>query len=265
METVLRMMRVFIVHMKVAARSMILLRGRSFMYVVSLWIQILVPLSIWTSARDLADPGLTTRELVTYTLIAGLVQEFQMGVLLEDVIRETFDGSILWSAIRPIFGLAYYLTRDLASLAAYGIPSVVAFSFLAVLFHPLPPASPSALILAVVSCMLAIIIRRCLDILLACIFLNGRNLYGFLGLSNLLLSALGGGLVPLVLLPPAVYQLLAWTPFPYLANLPAVVYLGVFQSPVRLLGQQFVWAVLLCILSLFVWRSSYRRMVIHGG
>ena len=71
----------------------------------------------------------------------------------------------------------------------------------------------------------------------------------------------GGGFMPVGLMPPAVTALLAWTPFPYIIDLPVEALLGHISGPAlnAALIHQWSWIVLLIGLSRLLWRRGLRR------
>jgi len=77
----------------------------------------------------------------------------------------------------------------------------------------------------------------------------------------------GGHLFPLDILPPALAQVLSFTPFPYQMYFPVSIYLGrttgsaVWQG---LLVQAF-WVVASYVLARWVWRRGIRRYAAFGG
>jgi ABC-2 type transport system permease protein len=77
----------------------------------------------------------------------------------------------------------------------------------------------------------------------------------------------GGHLFPLDILPPALAQVLNFTPFPYQMYFPVSIYLGrttgnaVWQG---LLVQAF-WVAVIYVLARWVWRRGIRRYAAFGG
>ena len=77
----------------------------------------------------------------------------------------------------------------------------------------------------------------------------------------------GGHLFPLDILPPAIQQVLAFTPFPYLLYYPVSVYLGRVQDAAMWTGLaiQAGWVVGTYCLARFVWSRGIKKYSAVGG
>jgi len=75
---------------------------------------------------------------------------------------------------------------------------------------------------------------------------------------------LSGSMIPLTLYPPWMQQVLSYSPFPYIAYLPAQVFLG---APVDL-GFSFMvlssWTLLMILLAIVVWKRGMRLYTAAG-
>jgi ABC-2 type transport system permease protein len=77
----------------------------------------------------------------------------------------------------------------------------------------------------------------------------------------------GGHLFPLDILPPAVAQILAFTPFPYQMFFPVSIYLGRTTGDAlgRGLAVQALWVVLAYGLARWIWSRGVRKYSAYGG
>jgi ABC-2 type transport system permease protein len=69
---------------------------------------------------------------------------------------------------------------------------------------------------------------------------------------------LSGSFFPLDVFPPLVYQILRFTPFPYLVFIPIKIYLGSFSMSLVLqsLGIGVAWGIILWKIMNYVWKKG---------
>jgi ABC-2 type transport system permease protein len=77
----------------------------------------------------------------------------------------------------------------------------------------------------------------------------------------------GGHLFPLDILPPAAFQVLQFTPFPYQMFFPVNVYLGRVTGAELYQGLmvQAIWVIAAYLLARFVWQRGIRKYSAVGG
>jgi ABC-2 type transport system permease protein len=77
----------------------------------------------------------------------------------------------------------------------------------------------------------------------------------------------GGHLFPLNILPPAVAQVLNYTPFPYQLYFPVGIYLGQIKGAAVWHGLliELGWVLFFYALACFVWRRGLRKYSAAGG
>ena len=79
--------------------------------------------------------------------------------------------------------------------------------------------------------------------------------------------AAGGHLFPLDILPPAMANVLSFTPFPYQLYFPVSIYVGKVSGAALYQGMiiQFLWVMAAYLFARFMWARGIRKYSAVGG
>ena len=115
------------------------------------------------------------------------------------------------------------------------------------------------------SLILSVLQGFAVDFLFACLLIRMHNLEWTVHCLREALTALfTGSLIPFVVLPWGIGDILQLSPFGTLAGAPLAIYTGL-SEPGLLIITQIVWNVILWPLALYCFRASGERMVSYGG
>lgn len=226
--------------------------------------------AIYKGSESTEHDGLTYRNVVAYYLLTMLTRAFSsMPGLAAGIARDVREGTIQKYLIQPIDQITYLLMTRLAhKLVYYGVaavPFVIVFYLCRGFFDGWP--EPMILLGGVASLVMAFVLGFFFEI---CI---GLLSFWFLEISSLLFVVmslnyfLSGHMVPLVLLPKGLADVLQCLPFQYLAYFPSMVLLGKVTLAELLDGLrgQFVWMVFFVLLSRVLYARGLRRYSAFGG
>jgi ABC-2 type transport system permease protein len=226
--------------------------------------------AIYQGSESTKHDGLTYHNIVAYYLLTMLTRAFSsMPGLAAGIARDVREGTIQKYLIQPIDQITYLLmTRVAHKLVYYGVaavPFAIVFYLCRGFFDGWP--EPMILLGGVASLVMAFVLGFFFEI---CI---GLLSFWFLEISSLLFVVmslnyfLSGHMVPLVLLPKGLADVLLCLPFQYLAYFPSMVLLGKV-TPAELLNGltgQFVWMVFFVLLSRVLYARGLRRYSAFGG
>jgi ABC-2 type transport system permease protein len=214
--------------------------------------------------------GYTFAQTLTYFVVIFVLQFF-IGAFNEDyqISEDIRNGLINQFLLKPIHYYGYRLSVFAAARVVSGAFGIVALLVALPIFrgYIVIPHDWTLIALAVPAmCLTAIIqfsIAYCFG-LLAFWFLE---IQGFVILSMAVETLLGGQIVPLDLLPPAVFNVIRFLPFFYQAYFPAAILTGRKGVDFALQGLviQAFWAFVLVCLSEFVWRKGLKHHTAAGG
>jgi ABC-2 type transport system permease protein len=218
-------------------------------------------------ANTASIAGLTLDATLAYILLARIFQPLGNFILVGEFGHQMHEGGIAHIQLRPLdIQLAYYAQGLASVLVALGRQLPVALVALLV-FHLRWPTDPTAWAVFILSALLGRSVLFCFDYILGCVAFYTTSAWG-LGFAVFGLSLfVGGGLVPLAMLPDWLRQIVLNTPFAQSFYVPISLLSGVTplsQAP-RLLLIQFLWLLGLAPLSRLVFAIAIRRVTVQGG
>jgi ABC-2 type transport system permease protein len=222
-----------------------------------------------TEQRRIA--GFSEHRMIAYLLLIHISRMFSsMPGLSATVARDIREGTLKKYLLQPLDMIGYLLSYRAAHKVAYITTSAGPYAGLFLLcsgyFVGLWPDALTLLAYAV-SLLLAFVIGFFFETSMGMAgfwFLEVTSLLWVVNTVNYFVS---GQMFPLDLLGPPWDTLLKWLPFQYLAYFPAVVFLREVQGRALIEGLllELAWAVLLILLSRWLFARGLRRYSAYGG
>lgn len=260
----------------------------AYLQMVSLWMQVLYAYRfqvviemlaiilkiflfrvVWTAIyaeRSVVD-GIALSEVITMTTVAHL-QMFVLNSNIPNFIHERVrDGKIAIELARPVPFVGYMIADQIGSTIAV-LPFIALALPLALVAGGIqPPASAIALLLYLLSLVLAFMINNLIGTLLGMMSFWTMEIWGIRSILHFVSMFFSGAMVPLWFFPPMLRTLANWLPFQSQAFLPISIYLGRMQGQAVLeaFAIQVFWIVLLLLIVTPIWRHAMRRVVVQGG
>ncbi|MBA2276716.1 MAG: ABC-2 family transporter protein [Chloroflexia bacterium] len=232
------------------------------------WIAILYYLWRAAFAETTRIGSFTWSEMRTYILLAfGLnaLIGFPTASRMMYAIR---TGDIVIDMVRPL----NYLRTQLAQVAGAAVlEGVTSFTIILALgigvVQILPPASPFAAVLFVISVAMGFVTKFLFVFLVALLCFWTINAVGLNWAQLAVVNVLSGTLVPIELLPGWLRPVAEWSPLRGIVATPVGVYLGqdTGWDLTLMLGLQASWLVLLWTAADRAWPRAFRAVEIQGG
>jgi ABC-2 type transport system permease protein len=94
-----------------------------------------------------------------------------------------------------------------------------------------------------------------------------KNGWGLSHTKWVLVNLLTGRMIPLSFFPAWAQVIFDYLPFKSMTYTTILIYLGKLspQQALGTMGIQLAWTAVFAVLSVIIWRSSIRRLAIHGG
>ena len=219
---------------------------------------------------DSTVAGYSLAGMTSYYLLVTLV-DMCTAVNEDDwqIAGDIKDGNISQFLLKPIDYLSYRLCLYGAGRIIYttvALLPVGLFVFVQREFFVLP-ADGIALACFLVSLTMTALLQFLMSFTMALLAFWVLEVSTFIFIAFAFEYIAGGHLFPLDILPPAVAQLLAFTPFPYQMFFPVSVYLGRVSGTELWHGLaiQFFWVAAFYGLARFAWSRGVRRYTAVGG
>jgi len=234
-------------------------RAELFFWVLSGTLPLIL-MGVWVEASQNGQFGLSPADFVRYFLAVFLVRQFTVVWVIWEFERQVVEGTLSFRLLQPLDPAWHHFASHFAERFAR-LPFAIALIGLFFLLYPQATWIPSlpTLLLWLLTVSLAFILRFLSQYTFAMFAFwieRANSLESFWFLFYLFLS---GMIAPLEVFPPAVRQVVLWTPFPYMINFPASILVGL---PVNI-GQGLLvmmgWILLFWGLNRWLWRLGLKQ------
>lgn len=229
--------------------------------------QILVFFFLWSSVfttKNTVFFGYTKEKIIAYAFLLIFIKAVVLSSKSIEVSSQISNGVISNFLTKPINFFKYWLVRDVSSKILNICFSVVEISVLFLILKPIIFVQTNFLyiLLFIFSLCVASLIFFCLSMLTNFVsFWIPEIGWGAQFLVVIIfVEFLSGAFFPLDVFPKTIYNILQFTPFPYLIFVPIKTYLGIesIGSLLRLNLAGLVWVVVLMIIMKKVWNKGLK-------
>lgn len=243
--------------------SFLMERIGSFAVVISLY-------SFWSALLGERGEflGYTRAEMLSYTLALNFLMSFVFTGRGWMLVGEIASGKVSSYLVRPVSYQGYSLALDLAQKSVHAVSALLEIALLALLVGGLflPPDPMNWLLFAasaVAASLLFFFLEFCVSTLAFWTSESGGPLFCF----ELFVQFAAGAFFPLDVLPAGLRRALELTPLPYMAYVPARIFLGKVstEEALRLLAIELLWVAAAAALAGWAWRRGVRSYAAEGG
>ncbi len=224
--------------------------------------------TVWTAlyAHNAAPDRLPLHAIITYSTVAllmGLVLDIDQTRILHDKLN---DGSIATDFMKPI-SVPLYLFSDGTGEVLFHAFLIVPALLLSLLLVHIDVPAPAVLGAFALSFVLGYFVGFFLNFSLNCIAFWTLEISAVQLILTWVTDLLGGAIVPLVLFPLGLQQVIFALPFAAMFPTPLLIYVGRIPPSgyAGALGVQALWLAGLAAIAATVWRAGARRVVVQGG
>jgi ABC-2 type transport system permease protein len=255
---------------RIAFVKMLAYRLRYVTGIVTYFLNVTVYYFIWRAIYSNSPnvAGFDLRQIVTYVAVGWMIRSFYFNNVDRDIATEVLEGKIAVNLIKPVDPQFMYIAQALGEAFFRACMFTLPISLVVVVIYPIKaPASITAGILFVISCLLSLLIFTLVNFIVGTAALELHSIVGVIRAKYFILEFTSGLLLPLTFFPGWLQKALVFLPFPQISWTPLQIYLGrvsgtgAFAS----LGVQAVWVTILLLLGRLWWNYSTRRLSILGG
>jgi ABC-2 type transport system permease protein len=167
--------------------------------------------------------------------------------------------------LKPLSIFGYYASTDSADKLMNAFFGVVEFSLI-VIFFKIPLVHPQQIGWFLVFLISGVCISFSINLMLSFVGFWTTDVWAPRFLFMMLVTFVSGAYFPLDLLPPIVYRIFLFTPFPYLYFMPTKILVNGQQNAYFI--QQLIcslgWSIGLFFLAQFIWKRGIRNFSFWG-
>jgi ABC-2 type transport system permease protein len=227
----------------------------------------LIIVFLWSSVFDSARSfGSYSKErLLSYILYSSLIMTIVASTRISNLAAEIQNGGIMNMLLKPLSIFGYYASTDFVDKLMNIIFGVTEFLFIVWMFT-IPLVPPQQVGWSLLFLLSGICISFSINLMLSFIGFWIPDVWAPRFLFMILVVFVSGAYFPLDLLPPLVYRILLFTPFPYLYFLPTKIAIDGIQSDyfVQQLIFSLFWAIGLLYLAKYMWKKGIRDFAFWG-
>ncbi len=220
----------------------------------------LILMGVWMEAAQGGRFGLTPLDFARYFLAAFIARQFSVVWVIWEFEREIVEGQLSHRLLHPLDpGWSYFASHFAERFARLPFALMLVALFFALYPQAFWLPSPAQLALFLLVVILAFALRFVMQYTLAMFAFwteRASALEQFWFLFYLFLSGL---IAPLELFPPAVRQVVLWTPFPYMIHFPASLLVGLPVDLGRGLLVMLGWGLLFWVANRWLWRQGLKQ------
>src|SRR3989338_4741842 len=233
-------------------------------------LNIILPLFLWTAVFDKsAVIGSYDRtQFISYLIYGNLIGTFVFGTRTFEISSDINDGRIINILLKPVSFFSYHFAREVADKLINFFFAVFEMLLIIWMFK-LNVNSPANYVLFLPVFINAVLISYFINLSLSFIGFWTTEVWPIRFIFIILLSFVAGNYFPLDILPPTIYKLILFTPFPYMFYLPAKILIS-HSTTSNVANAMKQWnneAMILIFLSYFWLLASYflARLVWQKG
>lgn len=250
--------------------EMVMYRLNFTMWRIRTILQLLTIYFLWSSLIPEGGKlfGYTQSLMLTYILGTAFLSSIILSTRTHEIGENINTGNLSIFLIRPINYFSYWFSRDLGDKLMN-----ISFSIfeLSILFFILKPpifiqTNPFFLLGTFIAIILAVFLYFFIGSSLGLIGFWSSEVWSIRFIFFILISFFAGGLFPLDILPPNIFQIAQFLPFTYLLYFPLKVYLGQLTPTEVFLGfsMAIFWIIGVYLILNYFWNRGLKIYTAYG-
>ncbi|MEI7024491.1 ABC-2 family transporter protein [Paenibacillus sp. y28] len=212
------------------------------------------------------------QELVTYIMVGQAINFARWSPAERNMVYGTAErirsGDIAVDLIRP---LQFQTRRFLEATGFFAVEmlwvNLPVMALLLLVLNVSPPSGVAAGIGFAISLIIAFLVSFCLNSIVMMLSFWTGNAMGIQVAKRAIVDVFAGAFIPFAFFPDWLLPLVQHLPFQAMGYIPLSIYTGKIEGSAMLgvLIEQIGWALLMFVISRFMWRLASRRITVNGG
>lgn len=265
----------YLIFMRSGFQTMLAYRGAILLWFIGAMISAVLMGLVWWAIYSFSPEsviaGYTFPQMLMYVILSAVVGEAIYTDTLGEISDDVRNGLIGMRLMKPI---NYRVQLGFSAMGSFlsriliiGIPVITVGTIIVVFGFGLEGIQWYNILLFLPACVLSAIMFDTFGFLFGQLAFRTQAMFGVSSMSQIIMSFLSGGIVPIALFPVWAQTALAYTPFPTLVSLPVRIFLGQVGWLEMLIAfaVSIAWIVVLNVLAHFAYKSSVKHVVVFGG
>lgn len=243
-------------------------RASLYMQIIGSVIWVYIKVCIWQALlRTGNSVEQTVEELVTYTVVAFLIEQITSNNTAHALAAKVKNGSIAIDLIRP-FPLKWYLFyQQLSENVFYTIFIGGPITLISILLWSVRIPEAADFVFGLLSIILAVFLTFSFQYLIGLLVFWLKDVTYTRMITGGILELFSGSMIPLWFYPESFRQVCMVLPFRFMVFEPISVFLGEYDTMgcIRVIAIQFFWTIVLTIVGEFIWKKVQKNITVQGG
>ncbi|MDE6293194.1 MAG: ABC-2 family transporter protein [Clostridiales bacterium] len=227
--------------------------------------------AIYSFSPESAIAGYEFPQMLMYVILSAVVGEAIYTQTMGEITDDVHYGLIGMRLMKPI---NYRMQLGFSAMGAFlariiiiGVPVLTVGTLTVVFGFGLTGIQWYNILLFLPACVLSAVMFDTFGFLFGQLAFRTHAMFGVASMSQIVISFLSGGIVPIALFPAWAQTVLAYTPFPTLISFPVRIFLGQVGWMDMLIGFaiSIAWIVVLNVFAHLAYKSSVKHVVVFGG
>ena len=195
------------------------------------------------------------------------------GTIDKDILESVVSGNISMELIRPVKLYNIWHARNfgtkIGNTIIRCIPLIICCTVLPLGEYGISaPSSITNFILFAITLVLSMLLLLAYLMIMFGVLMTTVSSHGIRLAFSLTLEFFSGMVIPIAFMPDKIIQILKFTPFYYIQNVPFNIYTGYisgFDNIVQIILIQIIWLILLTIIGKSIIKKKTNKVVVQGG
>lgn len=224
---------------------------------------------LWTQAfiGHATVAGYTEPMILTYIFLANFLNAVILSSRTDQIAGDIRSGAIINQLLKPYNYFSLVGTRELVDKVMNIAFSILEIIIFVVIFHPnfYIPTDSIGILVGLGFIIVALLISFFISFGLSVIAFWTSEIWAPRFIFMIFFSLVAGTLFPLDIFPKQIYNVLIFTPFPYLVYVPAKTIIhGVTGETIQFAIIALSWLAVVFSITMYTWRKGLREFAFFG-
>ncbi|OAS21836.1 ABC transporter permease [Paenibacillus oryzisoli] len=240
---------------------------------ISAFFPIMIQYFIWSVVYGSSDStqyfGYSYNEMILYTIIAAIVTRIVITNMDHEMAVDIKNGNLNKYLVQPLHYLRFRISHLFGQKLLFFSLMIIAI-FTVILYFSFQNGNPiqiRRLLLFLLAVLLAFLLNMMISYAIAAIAFWLSEISYFFEMTGLMVIIISGGMFPIEIFGPRVNILLTYLPFKFTIYFPVNVINGKLDMDAILqgIGMQFLWIVIMYLISRIGWSIGMKKYLGLGG